>query len=573
MGGDHFLLNVGIALLAALVGGLVARAFRLPLLVGYLLAGIVIGPHTPGFIAQESAVHPVARLGVALLMFAVGVQFHLRDLLAMRRIALLGGGAQIVGTILLGWLVARALGWGNYGGVFLGCALALSSTAVMMHILEERGELGTEHGAVMLAILVLQDLSVILMATVLPALATLESRGPEALLGLGGSLLQALVSVALTLILALRVVPALLDRIARMASQELFLLVIVCVCLAAAYLAQLAGLSMEIGAFLAGLVISESDYAHEAFSQVRPLRDVFASLFFVSIGMLLDPAFVARYWPAVLAVVATIVIGKGAITAVAVYALGVHGRNSLLVGLGLAQIGEFSFVLASIGSAAGLIQPRISGVILAAALITMLLAPFVFGAARPLYIRLNRSHVLSRVLNQQRREGLKHLGGREAKARVLILGCGRVGRYVSDALRAKGVPHVIVDYDAVAVSRLRGVGVPVIYGDATSEIVLSKARPKSVEMAIIALPDASMTQMALSLLKRMNPELPVLVRVHRGIDIPRMRKYGADAVFHAEFEAATEMIRDALERLEQPLEEIDAYIAEIRQFRYRHEDA
>jgi CPA2 family monovalent cation:H+ antiporter-2 len=571
MGHGDFLVSVGVALLAALVGGFIAQRLRLPLLVGYLLAGIVVGPHTPGFFADEEAVHSVARLGVALLMFAVGVQFHLKDLAAARRIALVGGSVQIVATILLGLVVALALGWGTYGGLFLGCAIALSSTAVMMRVLEERGELGTGHGSAMLAILVMQDLSVVLMATLLPSLALLSSEGPRALLDIGTSLLVAVVSVALTLALALRGVPALLDRVARTNSQELFLLVVVCICLTAAYLAQLAGLSLEIGAFLAGIVITESDYAHEAFSQVRPLRDVFASLFFVSVGMLLNPAFVMAQWPAILAVVLAIVVGKGLIATLAIYALGCHGRTSLLAGLGLAQIGEFSFVLTGIGTTRGLIPTQISDVILAAALITMLLAPFVFGAAGPLYARLNTVPALSRLLN-------RHSGEEPAAEtcdingpRVLIIGCGRVGRHVSEALQARGIPRVVVDYDAAVVGRLREAGIPVVYGDATSEVVLKQAVPECVELAVVALPEASMTQMAVSLLKRLSPDLPVLARVHRGVDIPRLRKAGADAVFHAEFEVATMIIRHTLARLDSPAEEIEEYIEAIRQFRYRQE--
>jgi CPA2 family monovalent cation:H+ antiporter-2 len=260
------LVDGGLALLAALVGGFIARCLRLPLLLGYLLAGIAVGPHTPGLIADEAVVHSLANLGVALLMFAVGVQFHLEELVGARRVVLVGGSVQIVGTILLGLLVGRALGWGTYGGLFLGCAIALSSTAVMMRILEERGELGSAHGTAMLAILVMQDLSVLLMAALLPSMAHLSGQGLRGLFGVVSSLLVAVLSVALTLALAMRGVPALLDRVARTNSQELFLLVVVCICLGAAYLAQLAGLSLEIGAFLAGVVISESEYAHQAFS-------------------------------------------------------------------------------------------------------------------------------------------------------------------------------------------------------------------------------------------------------------------------------------------------------------------
>lgn len=572
MGDSHFLVSVGLALLAALVGGFVARRLRLPLLVGYLVAGIVVGPHTPGFIADEHAVHAVAKLGVALLMFAVGVQFHLDELIAARRIALLGGGVQIIGTILLGLAVGVGLGWGGYGGLFLGCAIALSSTAVMMRILEERGELGTTHGTAILAILVMQDLSVVLMATLLPSLALLTSQGPSALLGIGRSLFIAIASVVVTLILAMRGVPALLDRVARMNSSELFLLTVVGICLAAAYLAQLAGLSLEIGAFLAGLVISESDYAHEAFSQVRPLRDVFASLFFVSVGMLLNPGFVVRNGGAVLSVVLVIVVGKALLTSVAVYALGLHGRASLLTGLGLAQIGEFSFVLAGIGTARGLIPQQIADVILAAALISMLLAPFVYTAAGPLYARLNAIPVLSRLLNRQQHEEPAVVGETSAP-RVLILGGGRVGRYVASALRTQGVPQLVVDYDGVSVARLREAGVPALYGDATSEVVLKQAALHSVELALVTLPEAGVTQMAVRLLRRWAPELPVLARVHRGADIPRVREAGADMVFYAEFDAATTIIRQALARLEIPREEIDAYVDRVREERYREEAA
>lgn len=564
-----FVVDLGVALLAALAGGFVARLLRLPLLVGYLLAGIVVGPHTPGIIANEEAVHNVATLGVALLMFVVGTHLSLKELAAVRRIALIGGGGQILGTILLGFLLGLALGWGVYGGLFLGCALSLSSTAVMMRVLEERGELGTGHGTAMMGVLVVQDLAVVVMVALLPSLATLTSEGPQALLGIGLSLLKAGVSVSLALVLAMRWVPALLGRVARLGSQELFLLVVVCICLAAGYLAQLAGLSLELGAFLAGLVMSESDYAHEVFNQVRPLRDLFASLFFVSVGMLLDPAFVLRNWVPVVAVVLAILIGKALITGAAVYAAGVHGRTAVLAGLGLAQIGEFSFVLTGIGDQRGLIPREMSGVILAAALITILLTPFVFGAADRLYARLNRNPRLSRLLNRPPAEQLRPAEAEEQPARVVILGSGRVGRYVSDALRAMGVPHRVVDYDANAVERLRGAGVTVLYGDATSEVVLKQAHPEQAELAVVALPEAATTEMAVCALKRLAPHLPIVARVHRGIDIPRIREAGADAVIHAEFEAGTEMIRQGLDRLGFPDPQVDDYIEQVREIRYR----
>jgi CPA2 family monovalent cation:H+ antiporter-2 len=575
--GVEFLGEVGLVLVAALVGGLIARALRLPVLVGYLLAGLVVGPHTPGFNADPKTVQTVADLGVALLMFAVGVQFSLEELNHVRRTALIGGGIQIGGMILLGLLLGLAFGWGVYGGLFLGCALSLSSTAVMLKILEEKGELGAAHGSVMLGILVVQDLSLVLMVVLLPAVATLSTNGMAALASLGVALLKALAFLGGTVLLAMRGAPALLDRVARTGSRELFLLSVICLCLVAGFIADRMGLGMALGAFLAGIVVSESGFAHEVFSQVRPLRDVFASLFFVSVGMLLDPAFVVDHWLQVAAVVATILIGKTLLTMVTLHFLGWHGKTVLLVSLGLAQIGEFSFVLATMGTAKGLLGQEVAGDILASALITILLAPFVYGAASRLYQAAMGVPTLARLLNRvpqsdevARTEGE---GGADqddaAAARVVILGAGRVGRYVSDALRAKGVPHVILDYDANTAARLRDHGVQVVFGDATSETVLAQAHPERAELAVIALPDAAATEIALRLLKQMAPSLPVLVRVHRGVDIPRMRAAGADTVIHAEFEASTEMIRQGLEHLGFPDTEVGTYLDEVRQHRYR----
>ena len=545
-----------------------ARWLKLPLLVGYLLAGMVVGPHTPGVVADEGSVHDTARLGVALLMFAVGTHLSLRELQSMRRIALVGGGLQILLTTLAGFVVGVALGWGAFGGIFVGCALALSSTAVVMRLLEERGELGTSHGSAMLAVLVVQDLAVILMVALLPALQEITTQGAAALGSVGLSLLKALGSLTATLLLASRLVPALLARVARTGSRELFLLVVVCICFAAGLAAKLVGLSLELGAFLAGVVISESDYAHEVFSEVRPLRDIFAALFFVSVGMLMDPRLVVKYWVPVTAVVLTIVGAKALITGAAVYLAGAHGRTAVIAALGLAQIGEFSFVLATMGSRRGLISDEISAVLLAAALITILLTPFMFQAARPLYVRLSRIPTFGRILNRHAEVAPSPHRG---TAQVIILGCGRVGRYVSDALRAMEIPHRVVDYDAAAIQRLQEAGVPVTYGDATSEIVLKHIHPDRARLAIIALPEAQMTEMAIRIIQRLAPALPIVARVHRGIDIPRIRAAGADAVIHAEFEAGTEMIRQGLDRLGIPDPAVDTYLEQVRQHRYRQE--
>lgn len=564
-----FLEDVGIALAAALTGGLLARALRLPVLVGYLLAGVAVGPYTPGVFARPQAVGMVAHLGAALLMFAVGVQFSLKELGVVRRTALLGGSAQILATILLGILIGRAFGWSLYVSLFLGCALSLSSTAVMMRTLEERGELGTTHGKVMLGINIVQDLSVVLMVALLPALAYLKTDGSGALAAVGMAVVRAGLFIGATLLFAMRIVPRILHFVARTGSHELFLLVVVCICLSAALLAHIAGLSLELGAFLAGVVVSESEYAHTVLAQVRPLRDVFASLFFVSVGMLLNPAFVTENWEAVTAVVLTIVLGKSLLSALAVYALGWHGRTAILAGLGLGQIGEFSFVLTTIGGSQGLIPASIASIILSAALVTILLTPFIYQAAGPLYARLNQIPALSRRLNRQERA--EPVTPAE-EPRVIVLGGGRVGGYVSDALRAKGVPHTVVEYDTTAAARLREHGVPVIYGDASSPTVLEQAHPEVAELAIVALPEEATTEMAIRALKEIAPNLTVVARVHTGAAIPTMHTAGADAVVQAEFEAGTEMIRQSLDRLGFADQEVDAYIEGVRQERYRREE-
>jgi CPA2 family monovalent cation:H+ antiporter-2 len=593
--GIEILGEVGIVLFAALLGGLVARTLRLPVLIGYIVAGLIVGPNTPGFIANQETVRIVADVGVALLMFAVGTQFSLEELNHVRKTALVGGGIQIAGTIVLGVLLGLVFGWGLYGGLFVGCALALSSTAVMLKILEERGELGTAHGMVMLGILVVQDLSLILMIVLLPALAQVGTAGASALQGVGVALFKALVFIGATVLLATRGVPVLLDRIARTGSRELFLMAVVCLCLLAGWSADKMGLGLALGAFLAGIVVSESGFSHEVFSQVRPLRDVFASLFFVSVGMLIDPHFLVENGIIVLAVVLTILVGKTLITMWALHMLGWQPRTTLLAGLGLAQIGEFSFVLATVGASKSLIPPEIASVILSSALITILLTPFVYGGAGWLYRRLSRVPGIAQLLHQRGAIPLDaeihqetdppSLGTEAERAeesgkrtrhfpapRVVIVGGGRVGRYMSDALRIKSVPHVVVDFDTAAINRLRENGVQVVYGDGTSEAVLKIARPQKADLAVVALPEASSTEMVVRALKEMAPSIRVVARVHRGDDIPRMRAAGADSVIHAQFEAGVEVIRQGLDFLRFPDDEVDAYIEGVRQYRYREEN-
>lgn len=559
-----FIAELGIALVAALVGGVVARALRFPTLLGFLLAGVAIGPYTPGFIADRTIVDSIANLGVALLMFAVGVQFSLKELEKVRSTAVVGGILQILGTILLGLLLAWGFGWGWYAGAFLGCALALSSTAVMMRILEEKGELGSTHGEIMLGILVVQDLSLVLMVLLLPALGS----GFEWEVA-GRALLNATLFIAATLLVAFKLAPPLMERVARTRSPELLILTAVCFCLIMAASAEYVGLGMALGAFLAGVVVSESPYSHEIFAQVRPLRDVFSSLFFVSVGMLLDPSFVGAHLGAVVAVVLVIVIGKAVVTTFSVSVCGWQMRTSLIVGCGLAQIGEFSFVLAMLGTTKGLVSSDLSKIILSAALITLMLAPFTFAAGTPLYLTLEKIRPLRKLFHRRARRGEGVAAVEALHPRVLVMGAGRVGRYVSDSLRSKHIQHLCIDIDSIAIDRLRKLHVPVIYGDASSADILIHAHPETAELAVIALAEAATTEMAVRNLRKVAPQIRIAARVRRGVDIPRMREAGADVVIHGEFEAGAEMIRQSLECLGMPQLEIDQYVDAVRAERYR----
>jgi monovalent cation:H+ antiporter-2, CPA2 family len=567
----HLVWEIGLVLVAAFLGGMLCRMLRLPVLAGFLLAGIAIGPFTPGLIADVDAVSAIANLGVLLLMFAVGVQFSLRELGSVKRTALLGGTFQILGTIGLGIGLGLWFGWGLVGGTFLGAALALSSTAVIMRVLEERGQLGTTHGGIMLGISIVQDLSLVLMVSLLPALGAMSQEGPLVLSEVGVAVLRATLFIGGTLILAIYSIPRLIEVVVRTGSQELFLLVIVCISIIAAALAEGAGLGFALGAFLAGIMISESPYSHEVFTQIRPLRDVFAAVFFVSIGMLLNPAFVAANWTIVLAVVLAILLGKGLLSAIGVLICGWHGRTAILVGLGLAQIGEFSFVLAMEGVNRGLVQPEVTNTILSSALVTIFLAPFVIRSGDTLFAWANRIGPLSALLNRHAiRHGLSsHV---EHRPRVLILGGGRVGRYVAEAMMAKGIEHLVVDYDAEAILRLREEGVRLLYGDASSRAVLEQIDLSRAELAVVALPEPRSTEAAIKIVKQLAPKLPVAARVRRGIDIPRMRKAGADVVVHGEFESGAEMIRQCLHRMGVPERAVRQYLEDVRQHRYRESE-
>lgn len=388
----HLILNVAVAVAIALVGGLLAHRLRQSVIVGYLLAGVVIGPFTPGFIADRDQIAALAEVGVIFLMFALGIEFSLRELARVKGVALLGTTVQVFLTIAAGLGLGLALGWPPARGLFFGGVIAISSTMVILKTLIERGEVGSPHGRTLLGMLIVQDLAVVVLIVLLPKLA---AGGDTAILDLSLTLARALGFIAVTLLLGARVVPRAMRRVERLASPELFLLTAVALALGTATLSALLGLSPALGAFMGGLLLAETEFDHRVIAEVVPMRNLFATLFFVSVGMLIDPAFVAANLGAVIGLGLFIAVAKALLTVVAILPFRLGAVTTAFTGLGMLQIGEFSYVLAGAGRAAGAIPDELNNLILTSSLVTIILTPLAFRLAPVVGRALSRPAALA----------------------------------------------------------------------------------------------------------------------------------------------------------------------------------
>jgi monovalent cation:H+ antiporter-2, CPA2 family len=528
--------------LAAFVGGTLAHRLGQPVILGYLLAGVAIGPFTPGPTASAHSVQVLAEIGVALLMFALGAEVSLAELRRIGRVGTLGGALQLVCTMGIGPLLAPLVGLSFSQGVFLGALLALSSTVVALKVLLDRGELGALHGRVALGMLIAQDLAVVPMVIALPSIAA-GSQGllmnlAVAALKAGGVLLGAY-------FIGIRLVPIALGRAAITGTRELFLLGVVALALGTALVTQFAGLSLAFGAFLAGLVVAESEYRRQVVAEVLPLRDLFASLFFVSVGLLIDPRTLLSEAGLVAALSAIVVVAKAVIAAAIVLVLGMPGRVAVLAGLSLAQIGEFSFVLARVGVDDGAIPAGVFDLTLATALVTIVLTPSLIRLAPFLLAALQRIPGVRAVFAEpavptEAVEGLAR--------HAVIAGYGRVGRDLAQALDARGIRYLVIEYNPEVARRLRDEGVPVIYGDASNPAVLEHANLDQARLLAILVPDANATELATRHARAINPRLDVVARGADVTEMDRLRKAGAAEVVQPEFETGQEVIRHALRR-------------------------
>lgn len=526
-------------LAAAAGGGVIAALLRQPILLGYLVGGMVVGPAGLGLIKEVVQVETLAQLGVAFLLFALGVEFSLAELKKVRTIALGGGGLQIFLTVLVTALVSLGMGWvtSPAQGVFLGAILSLSSTAVVLKCLMERNETETTHGQVMLGILVVQDLALGLMLAVLPALdQPVETIGLTVALALGKLALFAAGAIAAGIWL----IPRLLRFLARTESRELFLLGVVALCLSIALLTEHLGLSIEMGAFVAGLMISEVEYADQTLSYVEPIRNIFASLFFAAIGMLIDPVFLWNNLELILGLVALAFIGKFLIVTPLVRLFRYPLKIAIIAGLGLSQIGEFSFVLASEGQALGLVSRRVYLLILGTTAVTLVLTPFVLRLVPQLFAWAEQIPWLNKYLS----EGDVPLEVSEEvplQNHVVVCGYGRVGRNIVRLLQERNYPVLVIEQSEQIIQQLRDNHIPYVYGNAASLLVMEKAGVNRAQGMAIALPDAMSTRLCLKRALELAPELDVVVRASKEKDMELLYQLGAREVVQPEVEASLEL--------------------------------
>jgi monovalent cation:H+ antiporter-2, CPA2 family len=545
----------------ALIMGFIAARLKLPVLVGYLIAGIIIGPATPGFVADIELSSQLAEIGVMLLMFGVGLHFSLEDLLAVRRIALPGAVAQIAVATALGIFVTSLWGWSLAAGIVFGLALSVASTVVLLKALESRGVLDSVNGRIAIGWLLVEDLVMVLVLVLLPALALwLGSTTNAATPSVGDrNLWQTLAVtigqvsgfVVLMLVVGRRLFPWLLWQVARTGSRELFTLCIVAAAVGIAYgSAALFGVSFALGAFFAGMVMRESPLSYRAAEESMPLRDAFSVLFFVSVGMLFEPAVLIGEPLHVVMVLAIIILGKSLAAFVIVLLFRYPLNTALTVSASLAQIGEFSFILANFGVSLGLLPPEGQSLILAGAIISIAVNPLLFKAIEPAQAWIRSRSKLAQALERPDdplaalpiTTDLKRLTGH-----VVIVGYGRVGRRIGEAMIAHGIAIVVAEQNREIVERLRSSGIAAVSGDASDPAVLLQAHVHRASILVIATPDTLNVRKMIEVARTVNPRIQTVVRTHSEEEAVLLEQEQAGKVFLGEHELATGMIQHVLE--------------------------
>ena len=534
------------SLIAILVGGFVlafifgalAHRLRLSPLVGYLIAGVIAGPFTPGFVGDQSLAPQLAEIGVILLMFGVGLHFSIRDLLSVKWIALPGALIEMTTTATIGWALARfGLGFSNGASLIFGLSLSVASTVVLMRALEERRLVETTTGRTAVGWLIVEDLAMVLALVLLPALAGPLKGESGDLAQVGTALLTTLLKVgafiAFMLVIGRRVIPWVLERVAGTGSRELFTLCVLAIALGVAFgSAELFGVSFALGAFFAGMILNESEFSHQAASETLPLRDAFAVLFFVSVGMLFDPMILVDKPLQVLATFAVILLAKSTAAWLIVRGFGKSNRMALTIAASLAQIGEFSFILAGLGLQLEILPREGQHLILAGALLSIIVNPLLFAW-------LDRHHKREddRAAHDAQLDATPPIPTGIA-GHVILIGYGRVGSELARLLTTHDVPLVVIDGEEALVARARGAGLPSIRGNAVHERVLREAIPERATTVLVAIPNALEAGEIIARLRTINPALSIVARGHSDTEVRHLLDHGADAAVMAERELA-----------------------------------
>ncbi len=532
----HVLRDLIIVFGAALVVVTLLTRLRLPTIAGFLVAGALIGPSGLGWIRESAEIERLAEIGVVLLLFTIGLEFSLRELRRLGRVLVVGGSIQLLLTIGAVAAVASVSGVPVARGFFYGFLVALSSTAIVLKGLAERGETDAPHGRLIVGVLLFQDLCVVPMMLVIPAL-TRQGQGAAAL---GQALLTAAVLVAGAFALARIVVPRALHVVAMTRARDLFILAVVLICVGIAWLTSLAGLSLALGAFLAGIVLADSEYGHQAFADVVPLREIFTSLFFVSMGMLLDVRVIRQEPLLVFAAVAVVLVGKTLLATLAGLAARFPLRVALVAGLALSQVGEFSFVLAGLGRRAGLLDESMMRLFLAASIVTMLVTPFVLRFGPHVAAGAARLRALDRLLGRSRDELARIPDA--ISGHVVVLGYGIGGEMMAKVLREAHVPFVVLDINAERVREVRRRGEPIYFGDVTNPDILTRARVAAARQVVLMLNDPGATLRAVRAVRQLAPEVTIVARARYVADVPLLLEAGATEAVAQEFEASLEVI-------------------------------
>jgi CPA2 family monovalent cation:H+ antiporter-2 len=546
---------------------LVFQRFRLPTILGFLLTGVLAGPKALSLVHDYEQVHLLSEIGVILLLFVIGMEFSLRDLIAMRKMVLIGGGIQTGSTIaaVMALMLLAGLRWQE--GLFTGFLVSLSSTAIVLRMFQERNQVNSPQGRISLGILIFQDLIVVPMMLLTPIIGGGGGNvGMELLVMLGKTVLV----IGAVLLSARYVFPRLMHEIARTRSRELFVLTVVTVCFAVAGLTYAAGLSLALGAFLAGLLIAESDYSHQATGNILPFREVFTSFFFVSIGMLLDAGFLFRNLPLILLLTLLVWGLKTTLAAAAALALRYPLRTALHTGLSLFQVGEFAFILANTGSGYGLLSETHSQYFLAVSILTMALTPFIMQHSERLADLMARAPMPPALRRAQPPPAAADPAAAHAlKEHVIIIGFGLNGHNVARAARFAQIPYVVLDINADTVKAEKARGEPVIYGDATDPFILEHVQVHQARVVVVAISDPAGTRKVVSAIRSICRTVYVIVRTRFVAEIEEILRLGADEVIPEEFETSIEIFTRVLSQYLVPDDTVAEFIGQIRAGNYQ----